>query len=146
MEEIATIAKAVEASGLFRGVSRYDAAAMILMGEEIGLKPMESIRLINRLRGKAVCSSGALVAIVHRSPECEWFRLVESTNEVAHYATKRVGCEAVEASWTMEDAERAGLGGKFWRRHPAAMLRARCSGHLARRVYSDVLSGLRRER
>jgi hypothetical protein len=43
----------------------------------------------------------------------------------------------------MEQAKAAGLsGGDNWRKHTAAMLRARCSSALARAVYPDLMMGV----
>jgi hypothetical protein len=60
------------------------------------------------------------------------------------YETKRRGApKPQQLTWTLADAQRAGLGGgDNWKKYPRAMLSARCKAELARDVYPDVLAGV----
>lgn len=84
--------------------------------------------------------SGVVQQKVH---VCEYFRVVNCTDTVATFETKRKGHpEAVKLSYTIEQAQRAALTGKDnWKKYPADMLAARCISRLAKRVYPDITQG-----
>lgn len=146
MAEAWKLAETFHASGLLpRGVSSPAAAfTIIATGAELGLSPMASLRSIHVIEGKPVLSAALIAGIVQRRPDlCEGFALVESTETIATYETTRRGQAPVRMSFTLEQAQRAGLTGKDnWRKYPHAMLRARASAELARAVYPDVVGGL----
>lgn len=121
-----------------------DVLIVLLKGEELGFKYMQSLGSIDVIQGKARVSAEATVALVLRSGQAEYFDLVESTAKVATYCTKRKGStREVTMSYTIEEATIAGLAGKDnWKTHPAAMLRARASQSLARAVFPDATLGL----
>jgi len=138
-----TLAPTVSVPAPLRG-RPGDVLATILTGAELGLAPMQSLRALQVIDGKVSLSAEAQVALVRRSDVCAEFRLVESTALRAVYSAKRKGdAEATTLAWTMEQAQRAGLGGsKAWQRYPEAMLRARCASALCKAVFSDVLLGI----
>lgn len=146
MGEAWKLAQTFHASGLLpRGISSPEAAfTIIATGAELGLSPMASLRSIHVIEGKPVLSAALIAGIVQRRPDlCESFALVESSDTVATYETTRRGQASVRMSFTIEQAQRAGLVGKdTWRKYPHAMLRARASAELARAVYPDVVGGL----
>jgi hypothetical protein len=146
MKELATLA--VKSGLLNEAISTPEAAFVIIAtGMELGLSPMQSLRGIHVIEGKPVLSADLLVALAKRSPECLYFRLVESSYERATYETRRRGePRPTVLTWTLEDARRAELAHKrTWKAHPAAMLRARCAAALARAVYPDLLLGVYEE-
>lgn len=121
-----------------------DVLVILLTGRELGLGPMQSLRGINVIDGKAVLSADLMVGLcVARRDVCEWFRFVESDAKHAKCATKRAGApEPQELTWTLEQARAAGLTGKQnWAKYPEAMLRARCASALVRAVYPDLMAG-----
>lgn len=121
-----------------------DVLVVLLTGREFGLGPMRAMRSIHVVEGKPTMAADLMVGLcLARREVCEYFLLVESTNERATYRTRRVGSpDAVALTFTMEDATKAGVANKDnWRKYPAAMLRARCSSALARAVYPDLLAG-----
>jgi hypothetical protein len=145
MESALRFAQAVIASGLAPNVRTVEKAFVILAtGAELGLTAMQSLRSIHIIDGKPSLSADLIVGLVKRSPVCEWFQMVESTNTRAVYETKRSGEPApARYEFATEDAHNAGLLSKAnWRKFPAAMLRARCSSALARAVYPDIVAGL----
>lgn len=121
-----------------------DVFLILLKGRELGLSPIQSLGMIHVIEGKPAASAELKVGLcLQRKEVCEYFRVVESTDQVATYETKRVGSEAVRLSWTIGQATKAGLTGKAnWKNHTAAMLRARCSSALATAVYPDLTQGL----
>jgi hypothetical protein len=123
--------------------SPADILATVMTGHELGLAPMQAIRAINVIEGQPTLKAEAMVALVRRSPVCEWLEVRASSNESCTVETKRVGHKPVSFSFSMADAERAGLvGKKNWARFPAAMLRARAFSAACRAVYQDVILGI----
>ena len=145
--DLDTLAKRLFKAGVFNPEVRNEdvAFAILLAGHELGFSPTVAVRGIGFSRGKISLSADLTVAACVRHREvCEWFRLVESTAALATYATKRVGCEPVSLTWTIEQAKRANLMEKnsVWKAHTEAMLRARCAMALARSTYPDLVAGV----
>lgn len=117
-------------------------AAVILTGREMGLGPMASLRGIDSIDGKPSLSTQMTAARIYAAGHTiQW---VESTDQ---RATVRIirgdGLGTGEASWTMNDAQRAGLAGKTnWRNYPRHMLKARALSEAAAMVCPDVVLGI----
>jgi 5'-3' exonuclease len=114
--------------------------AIIMMGRELGLGTMASLVNIHIVEGRPSPNWQLIVGFAQQHPDCEYFELIETTNERATYVTKRrQNKEPTTLTFTMEDAERTGLVKPFsgWDKFPAALLRKMCSVHLARAVYPD---------
>lgn len=122
----------------------HDVMVTITYGHELGLSPMQAMLGVYVVEGKPGVSAQIAVALVKRRRDlCEYFRLIESTEKVARYVTKRVGDQEVPMSFSWDEAVKAELVNKDnWRRYPAAMLRNRCSMHLARDVYPDLVANI----
>lgn len=121
-----------------------DVAVVLMTGMELGMSPMQALRGINVINGKGVMDATNIVGRVMASPVCEYFVMVESTDLIATYETKRKGApKPTTLSYSIQQAKVAGLLDKnpTYRSHPAAMLRARASSSLARVAYPDVVSG-----
>lgn len=147
LAEIKEISTTLSASKLMPEAlqkSPADIFAIVKTGQELGLEPMKSIRGIAIIKGKPTLSADLMGALVKRERSvCEYLRLVESTDKVATYETKRVGEPGTtRISFTSEDAARAGLAGDNWRKYPAQMLRARALSGICRAVYPDLLLGV----
>lgn len=121
-----------------------DVAAIVLHGASLGIDAMSAIRSMHIIEGKPTLSADLMAGLAKRSTACEYFMLVESTDAVATYETKRRGDpKPVRMSFTIEQARTAQLTGKgTWKAYPAAMLRARAASALARAVYSDLFAGV----
>jgi hypothetical protein len=123
-----------------------DILVTLMTGAELGLQPMQSLRSIAVVKGKPALSADLMVSLVKQRKEiCEFLILVKSTPLVATYKAKRVGePEPTEMSFTMEDAQRAGLTGQggMYAKYPAQMLRARCASGICRAVFPDLCMGL----
>lgn len=121
-----------------------DIIATILTGAELGLAPMQSVRGIQIIKGKPTLSADTMGALCKRRPDiCEHLTLKESTPTRVTYATKRKGEVETTMSFTIEDAQRAGLAGTdTYKKFPAAMLKARCLSAICRAVYPDLCLGL----
>ena len=121
-----------------------DVLIILMAGHEMGLSPMQAIRGMQVIEGRPTMSAELMVAQCLRHPAiCESFEMVESTPEKATYEAKRKGARPQRLSFTLKEAQSAGLTNKDnWRKWPAAMLRARASGALARVVFPDLVGGI----
>jgi hypothetical protein len=147
LSEMMTIAQFIAKSAIipqaFRG-KPADIVVTVLTGHELGLDFMQSLRGMHVINGKAILSAQAMVGLCQRHPVCKYFVLVESTDRIATYRTLRAGDpEPTTYSYTIDMARTAQLAGSpTWKKHPAAMLRARAQSALARTAYSDIMMGI----
>ncbi len=139
------IASALYKSRMFGDYPNPEAIlAIVMTGRALGMDTVASLRGFHLIKGKACPSAQLLVGLVKRHSACEWFRLVESTDKVATWETKRRDePKPTTMSFTIEDAVSAALiGNDQWKKRPKTMLRWRAAVELARVVYPDITSGL----
>lgn len=142
MSELVTFATAAAKSRLF-GVDSPEAALMVAMaGRDLGFSYAQSLRAFHIVKGKPALSADGMVAACLASGECEFFRAVEVTDDSATWETKRRGSQVRRYTFTMADAQRAGLASDMYAKHPRRMLSARAKSYLARDEFPDVLLGL----
>lgn len=133
--------------------------AAILYGDELGLGPMQALRNIHVIEGKVGASPELMRGMVARAGHRIEF--VEYTDTKVTLRGTRIegGVKQapLEVTWTIADAERAGLlkivsgkvvaksskGGALpWEAYTRAMLLARASSELCRANFADVIGGL----
>lgn len=119
-----------------------EAAAAIMMGQELGLSPLASLRSIDVIKGTPGLRAIGLRALVQSHGHEIW--TVESTATQAIVRGKRKGSDKVEQSvWTMDRAQKLGLSSNDnYRKQPIAMLLARATSECARLVDADGLLGV----
>jgi len=142
LAELKDLASNFAASGLFGNLSPQQALVISLAGRDLGFSYTQALRAFSIIKGKPTLTADGMVAAALARGVCEYFRPVEQSDERAVWETKRVGAEPVRYSFTMQDAERAGLISDMYRRHPRRMLSARAKAYLARDVYPEILLGL----
>jgi hypothetical protein len=142
LSELQTFAKTCAESGFFGSLNPQQALVIAMAGRDLGFSYTQALRAFHVLKGKPTLSADGMVAACLARGVCEYFRPVEVTETSATWETRRVGCDAVRYTFTMGDAERAGLVSDMYRRHPKRMLSARCKAYLARDVFPEVLMGL----
>lgn len=147
MEEAMWLAKTFHAGGLLPGHVRSAEAAftIIVIGHELGLSPMASLRSIYYFDGKTTLAAALMAGICQkRTSVCEYFMMVDSSDQGVTFETKRRGHPApVRLSWTYQMAQDARLVDKdVWKKYRRSMLVARCQADLARAVYPDIVGGL----
>jgi hypothetical protein len=142
LSELQTFAKTCAESGFFGSLNPQQALVIAMAGRDLGFSYTQALRAFHVLKGKPTLSADGMVAACLARGVCEYFRPVEVTEQSATWETKRHGCDAVRYTFTMQDAERAGLVSDMYRRHPKRMLSARCKAYLARDVYPELLMGL----
>ncbi len=117
----------------------------IMVGRELGLPAMGSLRCIHIIEGKHSLSASLMVALVLKSGMAEYFDPIEFDDKKATFETKRKGGRnPVRLTHTLEMAVAAGLvkDKSGWLKNPTDMLVARAQARLARLVYPDLLAGL----
>ena len=152
MHEACLLAKRLHQSHMFDGYGSPQAVlSTVLLGRELGLPAMASLRSVHLIEGKHSLSAELMVALVLKSGLAEHFTLIESTDKVCTYETKRLDAPGPQRlSYTIEQAATAGLLAPPrpnkqpgpWHRMPDKMLRARAKSELARLEYPDLLAGL----
>lgn len=116
--------------------------ACVLAGHEIGIGPMQALAKIHIIEGKPGLAAELMRALVLAAGHDLWFEEKSATKVVA--CGQRQGSDRVtKVTWTMDDAQRAGLAGKQnYRKIPRQMLTARATAELARDVFPDVIGGM----
>lgn len=147
MKEVETLAGRIAKSELVPLAYRNkpdDIFVAMLMGNEVGIGPMQAIQNIDVIEGRPQARARLKKVLALRNPNCEYFRCVETSTAKATFETKRKNDpEPTRLTYTIEEANAAGLTRKpNWMKNPAAMLRARCEGALADIVYSDSTLGV----
>ena len=122
------------------------AAAAILTGQELGLKPMAALRSITVINNTPTLNALTLRAILQNAGHDIWVS-AESNETRAIVRARRGGVgEIQQSTWTLDRARTAGLfpGAERsqWRRNPAAMLVARATGEAARWIAADAILGI----
>ncbi len=116
--------------------------ACILTGGELGLGPMQSLRMVNVIEGRPAASAELMRALVNRAGHR--LSVVEARNDrvTLHGQRRDTGAQAT-VTWTMADAQRAKLtSNPAWGKYPRSMLLARATSELCRQIFSDVIGGL----
>lgn len=125
----------------FRG-KPDDAAAAIMYGDEIGFTPGQSLQNVYVVSGKPSLYARAMVALVLSKGHEIWTEA--SSPQRVIVCGKRRGSQKVErVEWTRAKAEQAGYtSNKKYDSDPEAMLYARASADVARRLAPDALAGI----
>lgn len=112
-------------------------------GAELGLKPLQSMQNLAVINGRPALWGDAVIALVRASAVCEYV-IETQTDTVATCKVKRRGEPEQERSFSMADAQAAGLRGKQgpWSQYPKRMMQMRARAFALRDVFPDVLRGL----
>lgn len=115
--------------------------ACIMMGLEMGVPPMRSLRQIHVIDGKPEAGAELMLdRMIQAGVRHEW---LETTTTVARLRLTRNGFAPYTHQFTIEDARRAGLAEKQnWKKYTAAMLRHRCVSEAKRAFCPDVMAGV----
>jgi hypothetical protein len=143
------MAPAMHQSRLF-GVSSVDQAiAVMLKGYEIGLGFTASFELIQVVQGRPALSPRGALALLHNHPaitKLDIKRLTDPSGKFLGYecTMARNNGFSYTASWTMADAQRAGLNkpDSGWQHYPENMCMWRAIGFAADVVAPDVCAGM----
>ena len=115
--------------------------ACVLAGQELGVRPMASLRAFHIVEGKPVASYDFWIARLRAAGyRVEWPQL--TTEAVTLRLTSPAGEVHVE-TWDKARAQAAGLwaGKDPWRKYPQTMLQARCVATAGRAFAGEVMFG-----
>lgn len=115
------------------------AVVKLMFGQELGIAPMAAMTGIHVIEGKPSIGANLIASTIKRSGRYE-YRVIRHDHEGCEIAfIERPATELGRYSFTMRDAEAAGLAGKGnWAKHPRSMLFARCIGQGYRVFMPDV--------
>lgn len=124
--------------------------AVIMRGRELGIGCTTALSSFHVVKNKPTMSADLILGLILNSGKCEYFDLLESSEEISTFVTKRRGAKhEIKLSYTIGEATNAGLlnkgsGGKEsnWTMRPKTMLRKRNVVELGRIVYPDIVTGL----
>lgn len=120
-----------------------DITAAILAGQELGLRPMASLRSMDIIQGTPALRAHAMRGLVQSKGHKVW--MVEQSPERVIMRGQRREADGSygpeqESKWDFSRAELMGLTTKAeWKKQPQTMLTARATGEICRLVASDVL-------
>lgn len=120
-----------------------DITAAILAGQELGLRPMASLRSMDIIQGTPALRAHAMRGLVQSKGHKVWM-VEQSPQRVVMRGQRREADgtygEVQESVWDFARAELMGLTGKAeWKKQPQTMLTARATGEICRLVASDAL-------
>lgn len=117
------------------------AVAIMLMGRELNIPPMQAFRGIYVVKGKPTLSAQLMGALIFRAGHA--YSIDSSTNSECRITFKRKSGETYTHTFTLADAQAAGLSASpTWKAYPKAMLFSRCMSAGARAFMPDVIAGM----
>lgn len=119
-----------------------DATAVILMGDEVGLSPLASLRSIFVIHGTPAMYARTMVALAQSRGHEIWTEVDTPAKVVV--CGRRQGSDKIERSeWTIARAQQAGYTNNAkYKTQPQEMLYAKAAATVARKVAADVLAGV----
>ena len=142
MNALQSAAQALHASGFFSDIkTQAQAMVKVMAGAEIGLPPFASMSGIHIVQGKPVLGANLIATLVKNDPRYD-YRVKRSDGEVCILAWYENGKPVGESSFTIQEANAAGLTGKqTWKAYPSDMLFARALTRGARRYAPGIFGG-----
>ncbi len=138
--ELIRVGKVVVASGDYPLIQSAAAVAVrILVGREKGLSPFDSLAAVYMVNGRPTFSANALAGFVKRSGRYD-YRVRTHTAELCEIAFFERGEELGVSSFSIQDANTAGLKGNNWRFYPRNMLFARAMSNGVKWFCPDLLA------
>lgn len=154
MKDARVLAKDMYDSHMFSAYGSPQAVlSTVMVGRELGLPAMSSLRNIHNIEGRHGLAASLMVALVIKSGLADYFEPISFSEDEATFETLRKGARnPVRLQHTFEMARKAWPKSKLdweksfmasgWGRNPTDMLVARGSSRLARMVYPDLLASL----
>lgn len=115
----------------------------VQLAMELGVSPMQGLQSIYVVNGRPSIYGDLLPAIVFQSGYLESMT-EEGDEKQASCTVKRIGHDAVTRTFSMAEAERAGLPGRnpTYKSYPKRMLQMRARAYAIRDAFPDVLKGV----
>lgn len=121
-----------------------DAFVIMMMGVEMGLSPISSLRLIHVIKGTPTVSGAGMLAILKRAGVEVEMPNIGNVTDSATVRLRRPGdTEWFESTFTLQMAQTAGITSNTgWKNYPANMLIWRALSNAARMHTPDIINGL----
>lgn len=128
-----------------------DIMAIVMMGADLRLSPMQSLQNISCINGKVTIWGDGLLAICQGHPSFvgmkEWIEHANTPDAVAYCRVhRRFGDEVQETvrGFSVDQAKRASLWGNKgpWSQYPERMLQMRARAFACRDAFADALRGI----
>lgn len=118
-----------------------DAAAAILYGAELGLKPLQSLQQVFPVHGQPAIYARTMIGLLKARGYI--FQTIASTDQSVTVRGTSPAGEIEESTWTFDRAQKAGYtGNKKYMTDPQAMLYAKAAAEVARKLAPNVLLGI----
>lgn len=118
------------------------AIVIMLKGREYGFATMQSFAYIDVIEGRPVLNPKGMASLVLQRCPGAVLDPTTWTNEVCIIRAARPGRAPIEFSFTLDDAQRAGLTNKDnWRKYPKDMLWNRCVSRVCKALFPDYIDG-----
>lgn len=137
--DVFALGKVLAASGYFKDTrDEAQAVAKILAGQELGIGPIAALSNIHIVEGKPTLGAHLIAAAIKKSGKYDYRVLRHSDAECVLEFFER-GDSVGQSSFSMKDAQRAGLAGRGpWRSYPRNMMFSRALTNGARMYCPDV--------
>lgn len=117
-----------------------DVFITVMHGLDLGFRPMQALNLVYVVKGRpSLSGEGMRTLILQAGHELD---IIADETKATIRARRKGSDRWVEASFTIEQAKKAGLSGANWTSYTEDMLVARASTRLGRRYFPDVTNGL----
>lgn len=126
-----------------KAMTPNDAFVALMLGIELGFKPMTALQHISVVQGKPSLDGKGMLAVIHASGLLKDMK-VEGDSKQCKVTMTRSNGITHSASFTIEQAKSAGLvkNGGAWEKYPERMLEWRCVAFCARVLFPDVIGGV----
>lgn len=139
-----TLAKSSIVPQCFRGKPE-DVFACLVLGAELGFKPMQALNAIVMIQGSATLKAQTQLSLVRANcPDAIINITLDEKNIIATVTVKRNQNDSgYVATWDLAKAKQMGLAGRDqWLKQPLNMAKWRAISEALRVVFPDVLQGI----
>jgi hypothetical protein len=142
LADMKLMSESVAKSGLFK-MDASQVLTLMLLAESEGLHPIKALMRYHIIEGRPSMRSDAMLAEFQRSGgRIEWTKDTDTECEATFYHDRHCP-DGKSVSFTMKDAERAGLANRLvWKNHPRPMLRSRVITNGIRMISPGVIMGI----
>lgn len=150
LEQLMQLAHLLVHSGLYPDIDNVEkAAAIILAGSELGLKPCAALSNLNIIKNKVTMSANLMAQMLKSHPKYD-YRIKEHSEKICVIEvlekTEQQWTVLGEASFSWQEANDAGLTTnpklQNWQKFAKDMLFARTISRAVRQLAPDVVQGL----
>jgi len=118
------------------------ALTIAIKGRDLGIPPLQAFSHINVIQGKPTISAELMLALIFRKYPTANITYKQNDSKACIIEAARPGGTASTFSFSMDDADKAGLSGNnSWKKYPADLLKARCISRMSRSLFPECLMG-----